>query len=1078
MQEVEKSAKERARLAIAERFSGITTTSREDIALLRSQLRNQLLSTTSQLNQNVQSRLDAMKRAVDIMSVTEEKVSNTFTIMKNIDQNIQDTSIDIAKFETLKRAHFARENLHKVLAQVDFFARVPDRISELYGLLEGEPYRLKEIYLGAIKLQSLRDFLLVEISMQQRQLEREMKRAKKKRSKANQLVAIERAKKRGQLIMDSKSVVFQMKLSRTDLEGTKWGIVMSLNEANKLVVDSFLPNSIAANEVDSEHGYTMKVGDIIEEINGDVVPSGSKFQTIKDVYAFMKTRYSVKFTIRRLRSPAPSTMNDTVANSDTEMKGEDMMTAGNRNRSSSRWSIFSKASENNKSSKMIEDAARKDFPVLPLANGNDVLTLQEFSDDSDDDEAKDGNQRESERRDKRYQRQKSDDMTLEDQGTQIQLIKDIVEEHLKHVPNLFVAIRHRLTENLENILLLAEKSPADLVMCFEIIEMHQEYLDRIKLQRLNRHLKANMKEGKDMYDINLEISLEDIECEDEMMWRKIKSHSISLFIEKLKEKIKDIFDRCADGDGVDVSEIPGDGKITRSQITLAAGKRILEMMSIYDYEVVPCIPPEYKPIEIFLVAVEEFLVVEVMETVGNIGPDNHYIFNLINFLEKFIAQVESFGLANHQVCAKFIEASDKLIGIYEERLRVQIMIWYGNIKKSPKEVIQSEELGGLLITTAPEDIFNVLNSQVEVSYEKLSLSKLIHVIRSTTAVLGDIQRDTLMTLRDSFTEITPEQIAAAVNDNHRMQEKVDIFVDTIKSQWLPNLDDEKLMNRMEDISNEFLSVSVEAVHFLTQVILYELEGPVISMLFGQEWEAGGKYVGTIIATLEDYFPDISVWLPEFFYCKFVKEMLINLVKKYVITLGDFGENCVDSYTFESELNAAKLIINDFESIRDFFMQPKQAAMLKKCGLGVDDDIENAIINEMKPIQLLARVVGASHLSAVQADVEYLLHRLGEDAIRIVRNAIKLSPNLNKTEKQQSEKLLSCLIEKVEQERFSNLQSHDQREEDYQATFLNMFANIELTSPRSTGKKKKKNTRGSTLGSFFFPVSSASNMPKS
>ena len=153
-------------------------------------------------------------------------------------------------------------------------------------------------------------------------------------------------------------------------------------------------------------------------------------------------------------------------------------------------------------------------------------------------------------------------------------------------------------------------------------------------------------------------------------------------------------------------------------------------------------------------------------------------------------------------------------------------------------------------------------------------------------------------------------------------------------------------------------------------------------------------------------------------------------------------------------------------------------MLKKCGLGVDDDIENAIINEMKPIQLLARVVGASHLSAVQADVEYLLHRLGEDAIRIARNAIKLSPNLNKTEKQQSEKLLSCLIEKVEQERFSNLQSHDQREEDYQATFLNMFANIELTSPRSTGKKKKKNTRGSTLGSFFFPVSSASNMPKS
>ena len=273
------------------------------------------------------------------------------------------------------------------------------------------------------------------------------------------------------------------------------------------------------------------------------------------------------------------------------------------------------------------------------------------------------------------------------------------------------------------------------------------------------------------------------------MWRKIKSHSISLLTSNLTVKIKDVFDRCAHGEGIDVTEIPEDGEISRSQVTLAAGKRILEMMSSYEYEVVPCLPPEYKPIEIFLVAVEELLVAEVMDTVANIGPDNHYIYNLINFLERFIAQVESFGLMNHHVCTKFIEAGDQLIGIYEERLRVQIMIWYGNIKKSPKEVIQSDELGGLLITTAPEDIFNVLNSQVEVSYEKLSLSRLIHVIRSTTSVLSDIQRDTLMTLRDSFTEITPEQIAAAVNDNHRMQEKVDAFIDTIKSQWLPNLND-------------------------------------------------------------------------------------------------------------------------------------------------------------------------------------------------------------------------------------------------------------------------------------------------
>jgi hypothetical protein len=86
-------------------------------------------------------------------------------------------------------------------------------------------------------------------------------------------------------------------------------------------------------------------------------------------------------------------------------------------------------------------------------------------------------------------------------------------------------------------------------------------------------------------------------------------------------------------------------------------------------------------------------------------------------------QVEALGISNHSVCKQFNSAGNDLMIEYQERLTKQIMIWYGNIKDQPKEVISSEELGGILITTSPEDIFNIIVSQVEVAHEKLSWSR-------------------------------------------------------------------------------------------------------------------------------------------------------------------------------------------------------------------------------------------------------------------------------------------------------------------------------------------------------------------
>ena len=142
---------------------------------------------------------------------------------------------------------------------------------------------------------------------------------------------------------------------------------------------------------------------------------------------------------------------------------------------------------------------------------------------------------------------------------------------------------------------------------------------------------------------------------------------------------------------------------------------------------------------------------------------------------------------------------------------------YGNIKTQPKEPSPTDD--GILITSAPEDIFNIIRSQVEVAHEKLSWSRLKDIINTSIEVLHQIQQDFLKTLESDFTDISPEIIAAAVNDNQRMQENCEDFAEKIR-ELLPDNDvREAVITKLEDISSEFVSNSAKSVHYLTRFFI-------------------------------------------------------------------------------------------------------------------------------------------------------------------------------------------------------------------------------------------------------------------
>lgn len=158
-------ALKKARESIAARFSDVS--SLDDIATYRTTIQKNLAGADSKLNVAVQGKLDALKRAVDLMDESSGKLNEFTNTMAVVNDRILMTCTGISSYVKLSKAHHARENIKKVIQQVDFFIKVPERIDYLNHQLEVEPYNMKAVFTEAISQQALREALLSEISKNQ-----------------------------------------------------------------------------------------------------------------------------------------------------------------------------------------------------------------------------------------------------------------------------------------------------------------------------------------------------------------------------------------------------------------------------------------------------------------------------------------------------------------------------------------------------------------------------------------------------------------------------------------------------------------------------------------------------------------------------------------------------------------------------------------------------------------------------------------------------------------------------------------------------------------------------------------------
>jgi hypothetical protein len=105
-------AKKKAQQFIRRSFQDPTDL--DEVSALRTQLQKQAVVTSSQLKGAVQSKLEALKRAADLMDESSEKLDTLSNTMRTVNGRIAESNTAISKYPHLGRVHNVRDNVGKV----------------------------------------------------------------------------------------------------------------------------------------------------------------------------------------------------------------------------------------------------------------------------------------------------------------------------------------------------------------------------------------------------------------------------------------------------------------------------------------------------------------------------------------------------------------------------------------------------------------------------------------------------------------------------------------------------------------------------------------------------------------------------------------------------------------------------------------------------------------------------------------------------------------------------------------------------------------------------------------------------
>jgi len=537
--------------------------------------------------------------------------------------------------------------------------------------------------------------------------------------------------------------------------------------------------------------------------------------------------------------------------------------------------------------------------------------------------------------------------------------------HLEEVKKLLDAIRKKIFDNISNCFEIVQVDPRILISTLEIVDMHEAF-QKEKAKRARERAEKNSENVEEAVALSL---LEDLRADVVMkLKQKVDERASGIFAAATAQAQAQA--AAKKGGGVDASSTTtATSTATKQQqqqqqqsvfsAILSAATRILLDLTYLKADVVPCFPANYLVMDTFRSQYERHLVKEIGKLYQRGFPDldQGELLQLMEWLDYYNQEIVNLGAV--KPCSEFVLALSVCLQEYLVRVRIQMTEWFTNILNRVQEVALNS--AGQPITSTPEDFFNIIHLQVLVVLSKLSADNMCAVIVVCLNVIKSILEETLTTLRakklqHAFSSsvkspggreggggggggLTLEMLCATVNDYDRLQEKIQEFREELEQMGKLQGDHLAMVDAAVDqVLDGFVSIADEANSGCTQLVLNDVREAFAEELFMPEWEESVDVMMQRVAmTFQDYYNDLSVWLPPFYFAKLVRECLEKVVALYLFTLfrrggakGKEDKANAKLKPFRDPLVVAQKIRNDRQAVTDFFDEYEDE--LKQAGL--------------------------------------------------------------------------------------------------------------------------------------------------
>lgn len=391
-----------------------------------------------------------------------------------------------------------------------------------------------------------------------------------------------------------------------------------------------------------------------------------------------------------------------------------------------------------------------------------------------------------------------------------------IEKNLKMVPELVRIVRAKVFSIIERLFDIADETPALLVQAFELIEMQQEYNDRRNHQYdqeaqlrqqyqavLNSNVNLNTVPGLSAAQIQILSSPSNTSSHE-------RHENIHVTIE---QKLRELMDGLIESEFQAKEALVAQHGSTATAIRMI-GTQILGRMKYFQTTILPCIPMNYDAMFIFLEAFDFVMSDALKDIVLNELMEMKVsdILDLISWLEFCLSSYRDFDPSStRDIINDFITMKQELVMEYKGRIKTQIHSWFQNIqdRNDQDEITKTNE--GTLITSHPEDMFNIIHAQLNVAKEKLPPEYIKEVAIACLQVLQDVQRQSYDKLQRNVQEMDASELCAIVNDNQRMEEKCQEFTEEMLRYVFDQTEKEMLGNIANEVSMEYLQIANKAV---------------------------------------------------------------------------------------------------------------------------------------------------------------------------------------------------------------------------------------------------------------------------